>query len=369
MSEPSIHAAPSGPGQITTVSVPPAITLTTPPFPSRYAHGVVADATLQSSVDKVVAQLPPEWRGGFALVAFGESGARRLGAFRGDQFYYAASQLKLAAMYAAFELRSTLRAIAAELGTATSQATLLREAARYLDPLIVARAAAIPALKDVRREHAVPQYASTFKVVKVDGGRFDVEFSDAFAAHLRGMLVTGTNPDAGHCVHGSGYGYINGALESAGLFDPAAKRGVWLAGDYDQGYPPHRIPCANDTPTAQGTTAIALAQMLTLLVDKKLVGGASSSDMLDLMGAAAEGGHSFLGQAQNAGVRVLHTKVGLGWTNDQPDDPRHQVSSEASIIQHPGGRQFVFVWVNHTGSSEFLGEVIRCTLADYLLHV
>lgn len=46
------------------------------------------------------------------------------------------------------------------------------------------------------------------------GPGFTVNFSSAFQGHLEKMIAISDNGSAAQCVHGSGYGYLDGALAS-----------------------------------------------------------------------------------------------------------------------------------------------------------
>ncbi|HEX8107112.1 MAG TPA: hypothetical protein VF516_05250 [Kofleriaceae bacterium] len=349
---------------------------TMPAFPSAYPDPLTPNSKLQTCLDRAIAAGPgTSWRTPVTIVSLNPDGSRPVASFKGNEVHFSASLVKVAAMYAAFELRATLRDIAAELGTSTTKATLLKDAAAYLDPKILAKAAAIPALKGITKAHALPQYTTAFEVVPVPPSPlvpspgFTVNFSSTFQDHLEKMIAISVNQSAAQCIHGSGYGYLNGALASAGFFDPATNNGIWLAGDYIGNYPYFRINSVNDGLVAQAVTTRRLAQMYTLLHDGTLVGGISSSEMRDLLAKAVAVPEVFINRASGLNFTVTHTKVGLG-----PLKPKNgvidNVYSEASILQHtPSGRKFVAVWQNFvSGSDGFdpIGHVVRDTIDAFL---
>lgn len=345
--------------------------LKTPPFPSAYADPLRPNAKLQKALDDAVAAGPgTSWRTPVAIVSLEPDGARPMAHHKGNEVHFSASLLKVASMYSAFELRRTLRDIAAELGGSTTKADLLKDAALYLDPAILTRVSSIPALKGVLKPHAVPQYASTFDVVPVShpGQGFTVNFSTAFEGHLEKMIAVSDNASAAQCVHGSGYGYLNGALVSGGFFDAATNTGIWLAGDYTAKYPYFRIDSVNDGKVAQATTAIHLARMYTLMYDGTLVGGISSGEMRDLLAKAVAVPEVFIDRASPPlNFTVTHTKVGLAQL--KPVNGGSNVYSEGSILKHTSGREFVAVWQNFLfESSGFdpVGHVVRDTIDKYL---
>ena len=324
-------------------------TLRTSPFPVEYAD-FSSDPTLQAALNAVIAVEPSQFKSiTTAVVALNPDGTRPLAHYRGSEVHYAASLIKIAAMYAAFELRATLRSIADELGGSVRPSDVLKQASDYLDPQIMAKVATLSPLAGVSPGFALPRYASTFDVVPKSGvPGFTVNFSSNFQTVLQEMIGPSSNPDAAKCIHRVGYGYLNGALTSGGFFDPGTKNGIWLAGDYmDPGkgkYPPFRIPCVNDVDTAQGATALQLARMMTLLWDKRLVGPGASSEMLALLTLPPPGErYSELGTSQN--FKVMHVKVGFGALD--PTKGGGQVLSEASIVKHlASGRMFATGWLN-----------------------
>lgn len=234
--------------------------LTTAPFPPAYANPLVPNAKLQAALTKAIEQGPGlDWRVGIALAAMEQTGAHPVAHFKGDREFFGASMIKIAALYALFELRATLRAIAAELGTSTSRSTLLTEAKRYLDPFILSNVDRLPALKGIKATPAlaVPEYDRTFKVEGT--GPFTVDFTTEFAmspapaaprakptGHIEKMITVSDNGSAGRCTRACGYGYLNGALASAGFFEPSTGLGLWLGGDYSGEGPAFTVQSDND---------------------------------------------------------------------------------------------------------------------------
>lgn len=347
-------------------------TLTTSPFPGVYASPLVPNKKLQDALDAAIAAGPGTgWRTPVAVVSLNPDGTRPVAQFKGNEVHFSASLLKVAAMYSAFELRNTLRDIAVELGSTVSKAEVLKIAAAYLNPKIMAKVATIPALKGVAKNHAVPQYTNAFDVIPVTipalGTSFTVEFTSKFSQHLEKMISISDNSSAAQCVHGSGYGYLIGALASGGFFDPATNVGIWLAGDYTGTYPYFRINSVNDGPVAQATTVIHMARMYVLINDGLLVGGISSGEMMDLLAKAAAVPEIFIDRASGLNFTVTHTKVGLGPL--KPVNGGINVCSEGSILVRTGGRKFVAVWQNFVvGTDGFdpIGHVVRDTIDKFL---
>jgi len=344
---PPVSGAPRTAGQNRTTSM---ATLRTSPFPVAYAD-FSPDPTLQAALNAATAREPNELKNiTTAVVALNPDGTRPLAHYRGSEVHYGASLIKIAAMYAAFELRATLRSIANELGGSARPSDVLKQASDYLDPKIMAKVATLSPIAGVSPGFALPRYASTFDVIPKSGvPGFTVNFSSRYQTALEKMIGPSSNNDAASCVHGVGYGYLNGSLAAGGFFDPGTKNGIWLAGDYQDPdrpgkYPAFRIPCGNDVDTAQGATALQLARLMALLWDKRLVGPGASSEMLALLTLPDAGErYSELGASTN--FKVMHVKIGFGALD--PTKGGGKVLSEGSIVKHlASGRVFATGWLN-----------------------
>ncbi|MEO7331676.1 MAG: hypothetical protein ABI193_24085, partial [Minicystis sp.] len=128
---PAAGATPSQAGQHKTTIVVPTGALKTPVFPAPYPTKVLTPSTkLQNALDKAIGT-GSRWPVPVAIAALDEGpmSPHHFASFRGDEVHYSASLMKIVAMYAAFELRKTLRSIAAELGGSTKGPDLLRRAA------------------------------------------------------------------------------------------------------------------------------------------------------------------------------------------------------------------------------------------------
>ncbi|TGV96554.1 serine hydrolase, partial [Mesorhizobium sp. M2E.F.Ca.ET.154.01.1.1] len=193
-----------------------------------------------------------------------------------------------------------------------------------------------------------------------------VNFSQAFWDDLFSAIADGNNAAAGRCIQRLGFGYITTAASEANFFDADTNLGMWLCGDFGLGYPPQRISCSNDGPTAQGATAYQMAKLFTLLLDAQLVDPASDAAMLNLLQQAVVRLHLFLNRDTTVQYVTTHSKIGLG-----PVNAGFAVASEALIIQeNTTQRQFVVVFQNQpfaTDPSVFpVARVVDATIASYL---
>jgi len=257
------------------------------------------------------------------------TGTLKCGAHKPDEEDFIASAAKVAAMYAAFALRDMVWrfSFAAKLaagavtlvqlggGKAAAKPPSLFQALRDLvDPAI--DAGADPLLQTaVRREQRIPHYEQ----VLVEGGPSVPDFRGDFLGSMKQMIVPSDNVAAGRCIRGVGYGYLNGALAAAGLFNAKTRIGVWLAGDFVGHWPYARINSANDKGVAQAGSALTMAQLMALIVNRGVLDANACDDMRKLLAAAAQGpDQPWLTRGDVDDKlrlplnKVTHAKLGLG---------------------------------------------------------
>jgi hypothetical protein len=224
--------------------------------------------------------------------------------------------------------------------------------------------------------------------VDAPGNTFTVEFSDRFApgtyapaplhppkGRIEEMIVKSNNTSAALCIHACGYGYLNGLLAAAGFFEAGAGRrgvGLWLAGDFmakedARKYAAYAIESTGGT-FAQGSTALHLARLLTLLDEGTLFGkdAAARTGMLDVLAKAAAypevwmTNYAALKQALH--FEVTHNKLGIAQSR----------YSECSLYRHDSGKRFAVVWLNlvwgqdPTDELDTLATALRETLDEYV---
>ncbi|MFJ7249773.1 hypothetical protein ACIQWA_34765 [Kitasatospora sp. NPDC098652] len=266
-------------------------------------------------------------------------------AIRDQDECYSASLIKIAAMYTAFDLRSSADQLAGDLGLTTWPAIEAALKATF-DPDIGAHtpsqikvSTALRAEDKARR----PNYSAVLRLGP-SGGVFTVDFTPAQVAAFEDMMVQQNDPGATTTIHGLGYPYLDGKLADSALFDSTSATGLWLAGDYAGIWPAARIPCVNDVDTAQGTTARQLVRLLTLLADDKLVGPTSSQGMKALMARAGTFFASTSPPIWPPGGQFVatHGKVGIGSLKTG-----QTVLSEGILVSDTvRGRSFAVVYQN-----------------------
>lgn len=182
---------------------------------------------------------------------------------------FAASLVKIAAMFAAFRLRENLRAAAREV-TAANGKELFAVITQDWKPVVEQ---AIPA--------GAPDFPKLDQIFLVFGGTggWVIHFTDSFIQHMKLMIGKSNNRSAAHCINAIGFQYINGALEAEGLYEPG-RGGLWLGANY--GGRNWKIEPSSRR-THMGATAKSVAHFLTLLEDSRLVSEAASHEMRELM--------------------------------------------------------------------------------------
>ncbi len=168
-----------------------------------------------------------------------------------DPMHYSGSLVKVAAVYAAFDLRAAARVHANSSNFATpdsffSSLNSVIDTSTAVQPLKTFGKGLKPSLKEI----FVFDNSAPNKVV------FIKKFSDA----LKGIFH---NESATICIDALGYSYINVSLMRGGFFNPNTLTGIWLAGDYSKevSLESIRVPCLNDTVPAGSGQAITTKEM------------------------------------------------------------------------------------------------------------
>ncbi|CAN7717823.1 class A beta-lactamase-related serine hydrolase [Rhizobium rhizogenes] len=328
------------------------------PFPDAKNDPLGHDPVLQSALDTAMASTPsPPTGAAIAIVSINQDGSRGYAGRLEYTEYYSASLLKVAAMYAAFELRKACNEALAGSAPADAFQALRND----FDDVI--RANRLPRLAGLADLYLLPKYDQIFTY---DPLANQVNFAQLFWNDLFAAIADGDNPSAGRCVQRLGFGYITTALSEANFFDADTDLGIWLCGDFGIGFPPQRIPCSNDGPTAQGATAYQMAKLFTLLADSQLVDPAGDAAMRDLLQQAILRLHLFLNRDTTVQYVTLYSKIGLG-----PVNAGFSVASEALVVQeNTTNRQFVVVFQNQPRASDVsifpVARVIDATIASFL---
>jgi hypothetical protein len=359
-----------------------------PAFPDRYDEALTDNMALQEALDKARSGLPAAQAAKLDSVAISivdvGSGAFPHGAagHHDSEEYFSGSLVKMAAVFAAFELRAAARNVASKGQFPTVPAFFENLRSEFNSqikgslPLPILRAAGIT---DV---HVMPTYEKVLSASSGADGSLTVNFEPTFATNVSRIVQDqGQNVAVHDCIHHLGYGYMNCALEAGGFFHAGSSTGIWLAGDYSGGkdWPYVRIPCINDVDTASGTTTAQLAKLFTLLVDDKLFverdqfGGRVRSGSGDMLNIMPVGSQSWFQMDKPTDIwpttgplKVLQAKVGEG-----PLKTGAMVFSEAAIVRFQDAShnaEFVIVWQNVKDASDLqsVASMIEKTIRGYL---
>ena len=293
------------------------------------------------------------------------------------RMFYSGSMLKVAAMYAAYQLRAALNDLGPSLSDG-SDGHIFKQVSDKLDPQI---RAAVPRIRDTDRMKAgmlTPKYDQIFRITHGPPTKFDFidgpDDSDedngnpasTFFANVKRMIIGSHNLSATAVIRALGYNTINGALQSAGLFTPKTQKGIWLAGDYSTEWQVTTVWSDNDREVKQATTCIDMARLLVLINDNNLVLDDAHShqdngnlDMQGLLKAAVrdDGAPTLLLREKKPdgtapSFDVLQSKIGVGELKGGSCPGKHSPGdrctySEAAVVQHCSShRKFVVVFQN-----------------------
>ena len=300
------------------------------PFGGPYDPGFVNGEDAFSNCIKVPDSLT------LALVDVTDAGAPVFVGINADDTVFIASMAKIAALYAAFELRKRLQDGISGVPVATPLNAVIAQVKRTWQPLIDAKkpkdAAAFAGFPNLTEIFDITPSGSSWSVTFTTKGNIntlgDKESAQwpslngkfGFKELLLLMASFSNNDAAARCITTLSYEYINAALVSAGLYENG-KGGLWLAAPY-----PHKPGAAltenlwmqeplnkdsNISRRYQVSSAKAAAMMYTLLAQRKLVDATSSDEMLDFLQA---GTNDFVQNALVATSRDLNsirTKIGV----------------------------------------------------------
>jgi len=306
---------------------------------------------------------------------------------------YSGSLVKVAAVYAAHDLRAQARMHA---GTNFRRVEDFRESLAS----VIAPTGAVPQLRSMG-VGLQPNLSSILDGFRSEGPN-RVEFTPAFRDHhLSSNIGDQTsvfhNAGARPIIRALGYSYINVSMMRSGFYDPTTRKGIWLAGDYSgdlkdkaKRLAVSRVPVVNDDVAEGGAQAIttkAMNRMLRLVYSE--TGFAHITDPTEKLAANQD-----MRDVLTTGDRFDPSpyppnkffsdfgKVGIG--NRGPvDTPGPRVVSEGSVVQWPSSlvaafntqhsRQltgdFVLVWQNmfdQTAPRKALGRLVTSAMENFL---
>lgn len=335
---------------------PPPMTL----FPPAPGLGLTGNTALQNALDAAIAAVtkpgnPPKF--GLTIVDVGNTADDDPRNFLSAGFnqtieHYAASMLKVVCMYSAFALRDlVVRFNAARKPKSADELFdgLRKELNPQIDvccPMINGKAASVrlPRWRDVFAASGTP-------------GALNVRFSPGYLVSLERMIVPSDDVEAGTCVRGVGYAYMNGLMLKHGFFDDTAKKGLWLAGDYNASEVV-TIPCDNDTDTKQGATTSMMA-LLGLVIFMGSAPGAA--EMVELLKKSSNGRDSSYFTRSALSHPLSHSQVVMGKIGFGPLKSKQEVLSDVNMVLSPVGHggSFMVCYTNVDQVAYYIGHVLN----------
>jgi hypothetical protein len=258
----------------------------------------------------------------------------------GTLMHYSGSLLKVAALYAAYDLRAAARMHAKGNNFANPNAFFTS----FLPT--VDTSTAIKRIRDFGKG-LKPELATIFKPTAPD----KVEFLPSFQIDLNKI---GDSDNAGRVIRALGYSYINVSMIRGKFFTEAAAgglgplNGVWLAGDYsgETNLKSVRVPVENDTVpdgSGQATTTKEMCRMFQLLhveeglthvtdATEKAAANKGAHDILITEGSFFQNGTSTVQITVTPAFTKHCAKVGIGLLGPIAT-PGPKVISEGAVMK------------------------------------
>ena len=200
----------------------------------------------------------------------------------------------------------------------------------------------------------LPRWRDMFAVSGAPGA-LTVGFTTGYDASLERMIVPSDNNDAGRCIRGVGYAYLNGLMLKHGFFDypGAPQKGIWLAGDYGASEVV-TIPCDNDRDTKQGTTSSAMARLGLVFLLTSLPG---SAEMLNRLKRSSRGPDSSYFTRPDIPNHLTNDQVFFGKIGYGPLKSGTPVLSDVNMISGRS-RNYIVCYTNIDQITYGIGHVL-----------
>jgi hypothetical protein len=300
--------------------------------------------------------------------------------YNGAEVDFIASEAKVAAMYAAFELRDLVRRFRAAPGV--TDADVFDKLKKFADPQIIAEGPELKKGEDISGStvaitdtHRKPHYDKVFALDPLNTTNARVDFTGDYINALEDMIIKSNDEAAATVIHGIGYSYLNGIVQARGfsgdLFNPT--QGIWLAADYVGKYPKVRGALSvNDGPAGIAGTTDKMARLVAMISIKKFAsidpGDIMRNDLLHQAAISPDALRPWISfgdvhdPAQDTDaipqLTVELNKLGVARLGRREEGPN--VFSEVSVINGvPLGtgltsRRFVVAWQNLSEKSPYI---------------
>jgi hypothetical protein len=235
------------------------------------ARGTLLDPATQALFDKV----------SIIVVKLTPSGTMDYAGVREGEMFYTASLIKVALLYASFELVARVNTLAPSI-TATSANDFFAKVNQDFDPKI---ANAVPAITPGPWRKV--KFAQALAATAQAPGEFRVTMHQTHDRELRKIFSDPNNNRwTVNCMHRLGFSYVNGALAAAGFLGLVTDTGIWMATDYVEDNLPgpgnwrsFHIPVATNGTSSAAMTALTMANLLNKIHRDELIDAASSQAM------------------------------------------------------------------------------------------
>jgi hypothetical protein len=261
--------------------------------------------------------------------------------------FFSASLLKVALLYASFELRSRINKLAPTILSDEEWKTLLNT--------VASATPSIPAGPWQKMKITEVLVVTEIR----DTGVLKFDFRQKHRADLNAIFADQLQDWAARaCMHRLGYSYVNGALAAAGFFEPKSKRGIWYATDLGGGWSQFHVPVDTKGKSSAAMTAIDMANLLTAMHRGTLIDQASSMGMMRIM---SRGGswltiREVAARGRSLSFTTRGAKVGH---HPSKDANVGSVKSEGVFLDRRGV-PFVAVWQNYPDASpDVVADVIN----------
>jgi hypothetical protein len=287
---------------------------------------------------------------------------------------YIASAGKVGVLYAAFAIRDMVRRFAFA-AKPKDEKDLFAQLDAQMGPAI---AAAVPRVT-LKEPIVKPNYASMIEASKLGSG-LNINFKRDYETNLDGMIVKGQNLPTSKCVHGVGYGYMNGTFAAHKFFKDPGGLGLWVATDYNATRTKVFINTVNASGSeAVASTSCAMAQLLAVIIVGGVLSDAVCAEMRRrLKGAVASNGGDDQSWLTRSSVThfipdaaLTHDKVGLGTITvgkmaGTPIESEILALDVGQIPDLPGSKKFAIAYQNMRQSERAdIVAIIRETITAY----
>ncbi|MEO8880073.1 MAG: hypothetical protein ABI446_06705 [Gemmatimonadaceae bacterium] len=364
------------------------------------------------------------------MIALAKDGKHLYAGFRDDDMDFSGSLLKVAVLYAAFELRAAANRLAAEIELTPGDdlfAALRAAFGNSIEAVSLTRLQGKPRPKP-KTPIAIPVYEDilelttrippngpvdfTSKQVTTDriargpdpvthtGTHHNITATQDFLSALNAMIVESDDMSASQCISALGYSYINAVLMKAGLFKPNSmkgdEQGIWIGGEYEN-LKQSRILALNDGTGAFVMDTEAMCRLMALIftgiaVNDSSSGGTSNKEMQDMLEASILGNPPFILRRTAAApalkFRLARNKLGLAglgrneekgivasectvltWNTDTASDPGALFAQ--GIAKHNLTGDVVVCWQNlplpsSTQMFDGIGDIVEQTYGEFL---